>query len=267
MTKGLKGKTALVTGINNPQGIGAATAFALAGEGADLVLAYKRTAHSFDSRNTARNGLDRYHQVNAGDASAVEARLRAMNADFLTIETDITCTGHVVSLYDQAIARFGKVDILVNNAAHADDDDTIETLTEEAIDLTLGVNLRGTLLMIREFVRRGGAGGSIVNLSTDAAQVFSGQIVYGASKAALEALTRSLAIDLAKYDITVNCVAPGPTQTGWIDQALEAAILPDMPLGRLIQPHEIAEAIVFLTSSRARSITGQVIKVSGGHQL
>ena len=127
-------------------------------------------------------------------------------------------------------------------------------------------------MMTAEFVRRHGDYGRVINLSTDSAQVFAGQITYGASKATLEALTRSIAMEVGKYGITVNSVAPGPTQTGWIDEELEKAVLPLIPMGKLIQPEDIANTIVFLASEQARMmqarmITGQVIKVSGGHAL
>ena len=266
---GLKDKVALITGANNPRGIGAATALAFAREGAKVALTYRKVHRKFDPGKIDRNGADRYYAANAGDADAVESKLKAMRADYLVLERDISDEDAVKGIYSAVMARYGRVDVLVNNAAVDDENgfDTIEKITRQVIDDTFSVNVRGSILMMREFVRHRGAYGRIVNISTDAAQVFAGQIAYGASKATLEALTRSVALEVGKYGITVNCVAPGPTQTGWIDAELEKAVVPLIPMGRLIRPEEIAQTILFLASEQAGMLTGQVIKVSGGHAL
>lgn len=266
---GLQGKVTIVTGANNPEGIGATTALAFAREGAKVVLVYKKIDRAFDPAKITQNGADRYFAANAGDAAVVEEKLKELNADYLIMERDIADETAVKDVYAAVTARYGKVDVLVNNAADGDMDgvDTIETIPRSVIDDTFAVNVRGSLLMIREFVRHRGEEGRIVNMSTDAAQVFAGQITYGASKATLEALTRSIALEVGKYGITVNAVAPGPTQTGWIDADLEQAVLPLIPMGKLIEPDDIAQTILFLSSKQARFLTGQVIKVSGGHAL
>ncbi len=266
---GLKNKVAIITGANNPQGIGATTALAFAREGAKVVLIYKRLFRQFDKNKIDKNGVDRYFAANAGNADVVEGKLKGMNADYLVLESDISNEDAVKKIYSAVIGKYGRVDILVNNAADGDMEgiDTIEKITQNVIDDTFAVNVRGSLLMIREFVNRRGNYGRIINFSTDASQVFAGQITYGASKATLEALTRSIALEVGKYGITVNCVAPGPTQTGWIDEDLEKTVIPLIPMGKLIQPEDIAETILFLASEQARMLTGQVIKVSGGHAL
>lgn len=266
---GLKDRTVLITGANNPQGIGAATAFAFAREGAKIALVYRRIPRQFDRGRTGQNGTDRYYAANAGNADIVAGKLREAGADPLILESDISDENSVRQIFDAVTDRFGGIDVLVNNAA-ADDEsglDTIEKITGTVIDETYAVNVRGSILMMREFIRHRSSRGRIINLSTDAAQVFAGQITYGSSKASLEALTRSIALEVGKYGITVNCVAPGPTQTGWIDTNLEKAVLPMIPMGKLIRPEDIAETILFLASEQAGMITGQVIKVSGGHAL
>lgn len=266
---GLKDRVAIITGANNPWGIGATTALAFAREGAKVVLLYKKELRDFDPSKTDRNGVDRYFAANAGSADAVEDKLKEMGADYMIFESDITDEAAVKEVYRAVLDKYGRIDVLVNNAAGGDMEgiDTIETITQNVIDDTFAVNVRGTLLMTREFIQNRGNYGRIINLSTDSAQVFAGQITYGASKATLEALTRSIAMEVGQYGITVNSVAPGPTQTGWIDEELEAAVLPLIPMGKLIQPEDIAETILFLASEQARMLTGQVIKVSGGHAL
>ena len=266
---GLKNRVALITGANNPQGIGATTALAFAREGAKVVLVYKKIFRPFDKNKTNKNGTDRYFEANAGNADIVESKLKEINADYIILESDISNEDDVKAIYSTVMDRYARIDILVNNAAEGDMDglDTIEKITPNVIDDTFAVNVRGSIMMTREMINHRGDYGRIINLSTDASQVFAGQITYGASKATLEALTRSIALEVAKYGITVNCVAPGPTQTGWIDEDLEKAVLPIIPMNQLIEPEDIAETILFLASEQARMITGQVIKVSGGHAL
>ncbi len=266
---GLKNRVALITGANNPQGIGAATAFAFAREGAKVVLVYKKVLRQFDKNKIDRNGKDRYYEANAGNADIVENKLKEMNIDYIILESDISNENAVKEIYSTVMERYGRIDILVNNAAVDDENgfDTIERVTQNVIDDTFAVNVRGSILMIRELIKHRGNYGRIINISTDASQIFAGQITYGASKATLEALTRSIALEVGKYGITVNCVAPGPTQTGWIDADLEKAVIPLIPMGKLIKPEDIAETILFLASEQARMLTGQVIKVSGGHAL
>ena len=266
---GLKDKVVIITGTNNPEGIGATTAIAFAREGAKVVLVFKKINRPFDESKINEFGVDRYYHANSRDCSLVETQLKDINQNYLIIESDISNYEDVKLIYQKAMNEFGKVDILVNNAAVDDENgfDTIEHITQNIIDDTFSVNVRGSILMIKEFIKHRGDYGRIINLSTDASQVFAGQITYGASKATLEALTRSIAIEVAKYGITVNCVAPGPTQTGWIDKNLEEAVLPLIPMAKLIDPTDIADTILFLASEKAKMLTGQVVKVSGGHAL
>ena len=266
---GLKNRVVLITGANNPQGIGATTALAFAREGAKVVLIYKKVFRQFDKRKTNKNGIDRYYEANAGNTDIVENKLKEMNTDYIVLESDISDEASVKEIYSVVMERYGRIDVLVNNAAVDDENglDTIERITQKVIDDTFAVNVRGSILMIRELIKHHSDYGRIINISTDASQIFAGQITYGASKATLEALTRSIALEVGKYGITVNCVAPGPTQTGWIDADLEKSVIPLIPMGKLIQPQDIAETILFLASEQAGMLTGQVIKVSGGHAL
>ena len=266
---GLKDKVAIITGANNPWGIGATTAIAFAREGAKVVLVYKKVDRPFDATKMDRNGVDRYYGANAGNADDVEAKLKEMGADYIILESDISNEDAIKEIYCTVLEKYGRVDILLNNAATDDETghDTIETITQTVIDDTFAVNVRGSILMTREFIKNHSDYGRIINISTDASQIFAGQITYGASKATLEALTRSIALQVAQYGITVNCVSPGPTQTGWIDDEFEKVVVPLIPMGKLIQPEDIADTVLFLASEQARMITGQVIKVSGGKAL
>lgn len=144
-------------------------------------------------------------------------------------------------------------------------------MPEGSVGRHFKVNTEVAVLLIEKFANRfenqNLSSGRVINISTDSAQNFPNQISYGASKAALEAYTRSLAVELGPDNITVNCIAPGPIQTGWIDKDLEQQILPSIPLRSLGRPEDIAQCVVFLSSDQARWITGEVIKVSGGHAI
>lgn len=266
---GLKDKVAIITGANNPQGIGAATTIALAKEGAKVVLVYKKINREYDNTKINQNGVDRYFKANSEDANIVEKMLNELKADYIVLEKDISNEKEVKEIYEIVKEKYSNAHILINNAADGDMEgiDTIESITQSVIDDTFAINVRGSLLMTKEFINQRSEYGRVINISTDAAQTFPGQITYGASKATLEALTRGIALEVAQYGITVNCVAPGPTQTGWIDEDLEKAVIPLIPLGKLIQPDEIANTILFLSSTQAKMITGQVIKVSGGKAI
>ena len=253
----LDSRTVLITGGNS--GIGAATAKAFAAQGARVAL------HFLDAPVV---GLNKGHSV-AGRAGA-EAVAREIVATGGTVDL---LSGDLLEPHVPALLfeRAGPVDVLVNNAAHCELPDTVADVSAGALDRHFAVNAQASALMMVEFVRRyrarGGRTGRIVNVSTDAARAFATQIGYGASKAALEALTRSVAIEAGPLGVTVNAVAPGPVQTGWIDEGLERQVLPSIPLGRLGTPADIADVIVFLASEQARWITGQIIQVAGGHAL
>lgn len=275
---GLKNRVVLITGTNNPRGIGAATARAFAAQGAHVFLSYLRMrpedfgVGSEEALRAAEPGMPFYYALQMGSAEPLAEELRAAGCRAEAWEADLSDPESAGALFDRAEATLGPVDVLVNMAAHcANGGDTIASISARCLDQTFAVNVRAMVLLSAEFVRRcrarGAPWGRIVNLSTDAAQTFAGQIAYGASKAAIEALTRSIAIEAGPLGITVNAVAPGPVQTGYIAPALAEQELPAIPLRRLGQPEDIADAIVFLASEQARWITGQVIKVSGGHEI
>ena len=274
---GLKGRVVLISGANNPCGIGAATARAFAAQEAMVFLTYLRISPALhgvqeqEARQARSPGLPLYYALQTRTADEVVQEIRGRGGQAEAWEADLADPDVAPRLFDRAEAVFGPVDVLVNNAAHCECPETIFTTSAGVIDQHLIVNVRAAVLLIAEFVRRyqerGGTWGRIVNLSTDAAQCFAGSISYGASKAAMEALTRSIAVEVGPLGIAVNAVAPGPVQTGYITSELEARELPGIPLGRIGQPEDIADAIVFLASEQARWLTGQVIKVSGGHAI
>jgi len=274
----LKNKVAIVTGANNPLGIGAATAKALASEGARVFITYLRLSpedyggiSSEEALRATESGLPLYYAMQTRSAEEVVQAIQKMDGQAAAWEADLADPRNIPLIFDQAESVLGPVDILVNIAAYDKFPETIFTADAKSIDNHFAVNTRAVALMISEYVRRykerGANWGRIINLSTDAAQCFAGSISYGASKAATEALTRSIAIEVGNLGITVNTIAPGPVQTGSFSQESVARESAKIPLGRIGQPEDIADVIVFLASEQARWLTGQAIKVSGGHNL
>ncbi|MFD1544681.1 SDR family NAD(P)-dependent oxidoreductase [Nonomuraea guangzhouensis] len=251
----LAGQIVLVTGSSG--GIGAAIARAFAAEGA-------RVAVHYFSERSAPPGVTWEHVTPAADvAEALAAEL----GDAVALPADLREPDAARHLLDEVERRLGPVDVLVNNAAHCEAPDSFGALTADGLRRHYEVNAIAPALLISELARRDGRRPCVVNVSTDAARAFPGQIGYGTSKAALEALTRAAALDLGAAGIRVNAVAPGPVQTGWMDAETYARAGQIVPLGRVGEPADIADAVVFLASHQARWITGQVLQVAGGHAL
>ncbi|MFC4562223.1 SDR family NAD(P)-dependent oxidoreductase [Nocardiopsis mangrovi] len=256
---GLAGKVVLVTGAG--AGIGAGIARAFAAQGARLAL------HHLDAASEPPPGTSWEHRT--PDTRAVAGLAAELGGGAVAVAADLADPDAPARLLAQVEERLGPVDVLVNNAAHCEHPDTVDALTGSGLDRAYRVNAIAPALLISELARRSApsAAPCVVNISTDAARAFSGQIGYGTSKAALEALTRAAALDLGAAGIRVNAVAPGPVQTGWMDAAMEDYARSIVPLGRVGDPGDIADAVVFLASHQARWITGQVLQVAGGHAL
>lgn len=257
---GLSGKVALVTGANS--GIGSAIAKALATQGAIVAIHYLDADRNAGYEH-ATLGVAAAQEV-VRDIASTGGRAYAFPGDLAEHETPRR-------LFDDVETSVGPVEILINNAAHCELPDTTLALTGDSIDRHFSVNARAAVLLTAELARRvkrrGSDFGRVISISTDAAQTFPGQVAYGASKAALEAFTRSMAIELGPLGITVNAIAPGPIQTGWMDDHLVEQMTRKIPLQRVGMPSDISNTAIFLASKQAAWITGQVIKVSGGHAL
>ena len=240
----LENQVAIVTGAAS--GIGRATAQAFSDEGASVVVADVDVAR--------------------GEAAAAEMRAQGRNADFLAV--DMTDPASIDAFAAGVLARFGAVDVLVNGAGWGRTAPFWEG-TPEFWSKLVALNFVGpmqlTKALLPAMIER--ASGCIVNVSSDAGRVGSlGETVYSGAKGGLIAFTKSLAREVARYQINVNCVCPGPTDTplmAAVPEKVQEGLKKAIPFRRLAKPSEIADAIVFFASGRASYVTGQVLSVSG----
>ncbi len=286
----LSGKTAIVTGGNNPHGIGAAAARALAAQGAAVLIHYYRTPRQNAIPRLDTFGDAYYLAMQENTAQHVVDEIRAAGGRADSFEGDLGDPEVIPALFDAAETAFGPVQILVCNAAHSVPDTLLPgksadagdralgglgllqtTLTAESHDRHFAVNSRATALMMAEFARRhiarGDSWGRIITISTDGAAGFGGEVSYGASKYAVESLSRAAAKEFGSHGITVNIASPGPIQTGWMGAELEALSASRTPLGRAGLPEDVADVVVLLASEQARWLTGQLLYVGGGHRM
>src|SRR5207237_8134922 len=238
----------LITGALT--GIGRATALAFARDGARVVVSGRREV----------------------EGKALEAELRGLGAEAEFIKADVRHDDEVRELVDQTVARYGRVDAAVNNAGSEGQPGLVTQQTAESYAATFDTNVLGTLLSMKHELRvmQAQGSGSIVNISsTYGHEGGAGASVYAASKHAVEGMTKSAALDAARFGVRVNAVATGPPATGLLTRFTgtperKAALATAVPLGRVGEPDEIAHAIVFLASDKASFVTGQVLTTDGG---
>ncbi len=248
-------RVALVTGCSRGRGIGAAICRALAANGVDLFFtcwtAYDRTMPW---------GAD------ADAPTVLQAELRALGVRCECLEIDLADAGAPARILDAAEAALGSVSILVNNATHSTRAGYL-ALDAATLDAHYAVNMRATMLLSVEFARRfaGSAGGRIINLTSgQSLGPMPDELAYAATKAAIEAFTLSLSADLAARGITVNAVNPGPTDSGWMTDAIRDEVRQRSPSRRIGTSEDAARLVAFLASDAAGWITGQVIHSEGG---
>ena len=240
----LDGRVALITGAGS--GIGEATARRFAREGAIVVV----------------------NDVDIELARPVVTELQKEGARALSVAADVTKRADVEAMVHHVVAEFGRLDVLVNNAG-INRDAMSHKMTEEQWDQVLTVNLKGTFLCAQAALTqmREHGWGRVINTSSVGSLGNIGQANYAASKAGVIGLTRTLALEYAKFGITVNCVAPGPVMTRMlasVPEAIREKIVARVPTGRIARPEEIAGVHAFLASEDAAYITGQVLFVDGG---
>ncbi|MFZ1982999.1 MAG: 3-oxoacyl-ACP reductase family protein [Desulfatitalea sp.] len=243
----LSGKTAIVTG--GSRGIGRAIALGLAASGASVVIAGRTSA----------------------PLEAVAAEIRAAGAKALAVVTDLTDSQQIEALAAKTIETFGRVDILVNNAARSYMRGLLE-LREDGWDKVFNTNVKAAWLLSRAVARQMIAqkSGRIINITTVGAEKAElGMAAYGCSKAALKMLTRCMAREWAAFGIQVNAVGPGLTRTAfseplWSNPDIAKHVTAMLPMGRIAEPEEIVPAVLFLASDAASYMTGHTIYVDGG---
>jgi NAD(P)-dependent dehydrogenase (short-subunit alcohol dehydrogenase family) len=232
-------------------GIGRAAAVAFSRKGAKVVVAGRRDA--------------------AGKALVQELRSFGSEAEF--INADVRKEDDIRVLVDKTVARFGRLDVAVNNAGTEGQVGLITDQTAETYAATFDTNVLGVILSMKHEVRvmQGQSSGSIINISsTYGHEGAAGASIYVGSKHAVEGITKSVALEIAKWGIRVNAVAPGPTDTGMLTRftgtsEIKAALVAGVPMGRLGLAEELANAIVFIASDQASFITGHILNVDGGH--
>jgi NAD(P)-dependent dehydrogenase (short-subunit alcohol dehydrogenase family) len=238
----------LITGALT--GIGRATALAFAKNGTRLVVSGRRQT----------------------EGKALEAELQQLGAEAVFIQADVRHDDEVRDLVDQAVARFGRLDVAVNNAGTEGQPGLIVNQTAESYTATFDTNVLGTLLSLKHELRVMTAqkSGSIINISSTYGHEGAAYAsVYAGSKHAVEGFTKSAALEVASTGVRVNAVAPGPTDTGMLDRFTgtpenKAALASGVPLGRVGKPGDIAAAVLYLASDGAAFVTGQVVTVDGG---
>jgi NAD(P)-dependent dehydrogenase (short-subunit alcohol dehydrogenase family) len=203
---------------------------------------------------------------------ALVGELRSLGAEAEFVEADVRNDDDVRRLVDRTVERFGRLDVAVNNAGTEGKPGPVTEQTPESYAATFDTNVLGVILSMKHEVRtmQGQGGGAIINISsTYGHEGAAGASVYVGSKHAVEGVTKSVALEVAKSGIRVNAVAPGPTDTGMLTRFTgtpenKAALTATVPMGRLGLTEELANAIVFIASDEASFINGHILNVDGG---